>query len=101
MRFADSAQHTYCRIEAGQGERKHAFVHQCPDQASGLAVIPGALWCGGDPHHLGKAINQSLKPDTARSLVGMLDTAERKSTRLNSVTNGHLVCRLLLDKKKQ
>src|SRR3546814_7027379 len=77
MRFADSAQHTYCRIEAGQGERKHAFVHQCPDQASGLAVIPGALWCGVDPHHLGKAINQSLNPDTARFLVDMLDTAAR------------------------
>src|SRR3546814_4764429 len=26
---------------------------------------------------------------------------DRKSTRLNSVTNAHLVCRLLLEKKKQ
>src|SRR3546814_11058296 len=26
--------------------------------------------------------------------------ADRKSTRLNSVTNAHLVCRLLLEKKK-
>src|SRR3546814_3193266 len=27
--------------------------------------------------------------------------ADRKSTRLNSVTNAHLVCRLLLEKKKK
>src|SRR3546814_8683469 len=27
-------------------------------------------------------------------------SADRKSTRLNSVTNAHLVCRLLLEKKK-
>src|SRR3546814_7272214 len=30
-----------------------------------------------------------------------LDLADRKSTRLNSVTNAHLVCRLLLEKKKK
>src|SRR3546814_8127138 len=29
-----------------------------------------------------------------------VDLPDRKSTRLNSVTNAHLVCRLLLDKKK-
>src|SRR3546814_1370941 len=28
-------------------------------------------------------------------------TTDRKSTRLNSVTNAHIVCRLLLEKKKQ
>src|SRR3546814_9983798 len=28
-------------------------------------------------------------------------SVDRKSTRLNSVTNAHLVCRLLLEKKKQ
>src|SRR3546814_6579549 len=28
-------------------------------------------------------------------------TRDRKSTRLNSVTNAHLVCRLLLEKKKR
>src|SRR3546814_3166452 len=27
--------------------------------------------------------------------------ADRKSTRLNSITNAHLVCRLLLEKKKK
>src|SRR3546814_9257893 len=31
----------------------------------------------------------------------VLRQLDRKSTRLNSVTNAHLVCRLLLEKKKQ
>src|SRR3546814_9509835 len=31
----------------------------------------------------------------------VVDDRDRKSTRLNSVTNAHLVCRLLLEKKKQ
>src|SRR3546814_3695109 len=31
----------------------------------------------------------------------LLPGADRKSTRLNSVTNAHLVCRLLLEKKKK
>src|SRR3546814_10773621 len=29
------------------------------------------------------------------------DSEDRKSTRLNSITNAHLVCRLLLEKKKK
>src|SRR3546814_10481787 len=34
-------------------------------------------------------------------MVALLGDAEdRKSTRLNSVTNAHLVCRLLIEKKK-
>src|SRR3546814_4976817 len=33
-------------------------------------------------------------------LVGARRDRDRKSTRLNSVTNAHLVCRLLLEKKK-
>src|SRR3546814_10633119 len=38
-----------------------------------------------------------------RALVGrpVVEQADRKSTRLNSVTNAHLVCRLLLEKKKR
>src|SRR3546814_4502465 len=33
--------------------------------------------------------------------VGIPTGIDRKSTRLNPVTNAHLVCRLLLEKKKQ
>src|SRR3546814_1989814 len=32
--------------------------------------------------------------------VGLPSDLDRKSTRLNSITNAHLVCRLLLEKKK-
>src|SRR3546814_4907795 len=32
--------------------------------------------------------------------IGDIAKLDRKSTRLNSVTNAHLVCRLLLEKKK-
>src|SRR3546814_5439231 len=35
-----------------------------------------------------------------RAVTGALEL-DRKSTRLNSITNAHLVCRLLLEKKKQ
>src|SRR3546814_2665689 len=40
-----------------------------------------------DPADLGRPLRKTM-PD-------------RKSTRLNSITNAHLVCRLLLEKKKQ
>src|SRR3546814_12977781 len=34
------------------------------------------------------------------ALTGRSVSPDRKSTRLNSITNAHLVCRLLLEKKK-
>src|SRR3546814_6873809 len=40
------------------------------------------------------------RPGTARTASYRTDRPDRKSTRLNSVTNAHLVCRLLLEKKK-
>src|SRR3546814_10541339 len=43
----------------------------------------------GEPELLGEADEQGA------------DGGDRKSTRLNSVTNAHLVCRLLLEKKKK
>src|SRR3546814_4444243 len=55
-------------------------------------------------HHLGIPSDQAdaregrrcspITPKTYRN------RSDRKSTRLNSVTNAHLVCRLLLEKKK-
>src|SRR3546814_1277721 len=38
---------------------------------------------------------------TTYRLAELLGASDRKSTRLNSVTNAQLVCRLLLEKKKQ
>src|SRR3546814_1796913 len=40
-------------------------------------------------------------PPLAAARLPHRRTADRKSTRLNSVTNAHLVCRLLLEKKKK
>src|SRR3546814_9433963 len=43
------------------------------------------------------------RDDRHRAAVGarrLRPSGDRKSTRLNSVTNAHLVCRLLLEKKK-
>src|SRR3546814_10499988 len=39
--------------------------------------------------------------DELRHLVELVDRLDRKSTRLNSITNAHLVCRLLLEKKQK
>src|SRR3546814_3849538 len=48
---------------------------------------------------IGEAIRIDLKlSDTQLGLLGGL-ALDRKSTRLNSITNAHLVCRLLLEKK--
>src|SRR3546814_3119872 len=39
-------------------------------------------------------------PPRSRAGRAWSESADRKSTRLNSSTNAHLVCRLLLEKKK-
>src|SRR3546814_7899140 len=39
-------------------------------------------------------------PEQRAGLQARLRDQDRKSTRLNSVTNAHIVCRLLLEKKK-
>src|SRR3546814_1242525 len=48
-------------------------------------------------------VDWHVTPETARLLQHWRHHpfGDRKSTRLNSVTNAHLVCRLLLEKKKQ
>src|SRR3546814_3781365 len=49
----------------------------------------------------GRGEDRGLQAD-ARSLgAARPAAADRKSTRLNSITNAHLVCRLLLEKKKE
>src|SRR3546814_10440885 len=47
------------------------------------------------PHPPGGVASTTCRPPGADHV-----TADRKSTRLNSITNAHLVCRLLLEKKK-
>src|SRR3546814_2517426 len=59
----------------------------CPAQ-----LQPGVIH--GD-YHIGNVIYADHG-----ALAAIVDWEDRKSTRLNSVTNAHLVCRLLLEKKK-
>src|SRR3546814_2873650 len=77
------------------------------DASPGDVVDLGPL----DPELAGARTRALVKTEAARPIVGkgteipphsvagpvILD---RKSTRLNPVTNAHLVCRLLLEKKK-
>src|SRR3546814_7445736 len=42
-------------------------------------------------------VQRQLQPAASQSVAGI----DRKSTRLNPVTNAHLVCRLLLEKKNK
>src|SRR3546814_6091392 len=62
-------------------------------QAAGEAAEEDRIgcWCGTYGHR------QECRRMETRASNGKED---RKSTRLNSVTNAHLVCRLLLEKKK-
>src|SRR3546814_1814384 len=39
--------------------------------------------------------------DVVDTAIGDVQRRDRKSTRLNSSTNAHLVCRLLIEKKKR
>src|SRR3546814_10770002 len=48
----------------------------------------------------GERAQAAVGADVARGLFAP-DMLDRKSTRLNPVTNAHIVCRLLLEKKKK
>src|SRR3546814_10602110 len=55
-----------------------------------------------DDATLDAALREAMadKP-VAQAAKAVAKRLDRKSTRLNSVTNAHLVCRLLLEKKKK
>src|SRR3546814_7596503 len=65
-----------------RGDRQ-APLHHCRLQRVAAAVAAGA--------HLHPGLDPAPGPQLG----------DRKSTRLNSVTNAHLVCRLLLEKNKK
>src|SRR3546814_3466976 len=50
---------------------------------------------------LSQAIGRRFLCDVGNDVCHPEDGVDRKSTRLNPVTNAHLVCRLLLEKKKE
>src|SRR3546814_1333723 len=54
-----------------------------------------------DGDNVRHGLNRDLGFTEADRIENIRRVGDRKSTRLNSVTNAHLVCRLLLEKKKQ
>src|SRR3546814_7306186 len=84
---------------AGQDEQRRAV----PVEARDLQIAGVAADIGIDEACLGMrlveaAIDQDIVEDHRHA--ERPDLEDRKSTRLNSITNAHLVCRLLLEKKK-
>src|SRR3546814_7645546 len=83
----------------------YSTLFRSPRGAASRAIYPRADG-GADPHlqsyaeprqpHHGRGRNDA-EPVAVRSARGQ----DRKSTRLNSSTNAHLVCRLLLETKNR
>src|SRR3546814_9862136 len=67
-----------------------AELRLCTDQSEHCSLGVQALDDPASTRHLMRSIQDSASP--------FLE--DRKSTRLNPVTNAHLVCRLLLEQKK-
>src|SRR3546814_8464868 len=61
---------------------------------SALRIVPPMNWAGI------AEVLWSNAATLAKAFLADGRSEDRKSTRLNSVTNAHLVCRLLLEKKK-
>src|SRR2546428_10119012 len=50
---------------------------------------------------LGVTYRMATAPEVEASTAGLIEAGDRKSTRLNLQSRSDLVCRLLLEKKKQ
>src|SRR3546814_2362766 len=73
--------------------------------APGLHIIEaeeqardGRLACARRPHDGKRLPRRNVDVETVKDFP--ICSVDRKSTRLTTVTNAHLVCRLLLEKKK-
>src|SRR3546814_9268465 len=82
------------RIPAPQA-KDWGLLTEVADDAAALDTLVGSY--ADELNAKGPLALRALK----RVLNSVYDTRDRKSTRLNSVTNAQLVCRLLLDKKKK
>src|SRR3546814_1807366 len=83
-----------CRSE----ERMVALIDETRKRGDTLGGVFEVL-AYGVPPGLGSHVHWDRKLDGR--LAQAMMSIDRKSTRLNSVTNAHLVCRLLLEKKKK
>src|SRR3546814_10025994 len=64
-------------VEAGEGQRIHAVVHQLLDHLDRLGVAPMRLGHRVQPHRGGIDVGHPLYPHRASFLVEMLDAAAR------------------------
>src|SRR3954453_11061463 len=64
-------------VEAGEGQREHAVVHQLADDLGRGGVVPILLRRRVEPYCARIGVGEPLHPDRARFLVEMLDRAAR------------------------
>src|SRR3546814_1855702 len=84
-------------------DRRRGGPLRRPVAESGLRIdrVHGPSVYGTSPPASSAGRSGRRRAQAARSAHGpSAEMGDRKSTRLNSVTNAHLVCRLLLEKKK-
>src|SRR3954453_22909549 len=62
-------------VEAGEGQREHAVVHQLADDLGRGGVVPILLRRRVEPYCARIGVGEPLHPDRARFLVEMLDRA--------------------------
>src|SRR3546814_4872984 len=74
----------------------HCSAPSCPQRGSSAVSLSSLRTSAAHPSNVGQDFSKS----DASAVQPRLDSLDRKSTRLTPVTNAHLVCRLLLEKKK-
>src|SRR3546814_5215820 len=81
-------------LAVGDGGEGYPQGNQLPLRPAALRPVAELLLGAVDDLFLGLLLHRD-------HLLVNLQVEDRKSTRLNPVTNAHLVCRLLLEKKKE
>src|SRR3546814_2684884 len=95
-----------CRGSPQEAARKETIAWKTPDRrvrpaSRNMTGMSVAAERGGSRRHCWPSRLCDLsRPEPVLSRPKGSTKADRKSTRLNPVTNAHLVCRLLLEKKK-
>src|SRR3546814_6385249 len=92
-------------FEVAAGERLAIVGESGSGKTMATRAIPGLLAAGvhraaGSIRFEGRDLT-TLRENDLRAIRGAGIGIDRKSTSLNSITNAHLVCRLLLEKKKE
>src|SRR3546814_3680045 len=108
--FSSRRRHTRCALVTGVSDvcssdlypdtypqARAAFAGPASENA---ALSAGQQMVGKHPRQVGQRMEGMTDPQLEQFRLGHRIAQDRKSTRLNPVTNAHLVCRLLLEKKK-